>query len=360
MVNPIPEITVKSEIKRIINTNPHIRDVICLIGGFEKEIDEPKFYTNIVDAETDLGNDTTIEANAALKQIFRKNISGVLVVDITTHTGSGDSINYSRNVTKTKLESALVSVQDIEFDLLNVATELTDELITVIDTEAQTRFRNKKPFGYVGVVNRANESAYTTTASKLGDYAYAILTQALEVNNTMLSLVESGAYLCNLIATTKVGNSLTAKELTEVTGLGTSYTFEKAENGSPIGMGAKLVGMGYFVVRLINPLENIYECVNSAGANGLDLYINRVRDYIVNDFALRLYLGELNNKPTRSGVELTCSGLLTKFRNDMGVVEDINYAVEKVDSKTLNAILNSIQFADVITKINLFITIEVI
>lgn len=348
MTNKIPVIKVKKEVKKISTTDLNIKDVVCLIGGFEDEISEPTFYETLEAAETALGDDTTIDANAALKQIFRKDISGVLVVDVTTHSGD----TYSRNVTKTKLESALTSINQMDFDLLYVASELTDELIGVIDGVAETRFEDKRPFDWIGIGSRANATAYTTTASNLGDFCVAFLTQTLSVNDDDLSFVESGAFLTNYIATLPVGNSLTAKILDEVTGVGTSYTFTEGE------LGDTLVGLGFFVVRLINPQLGSYECVNSAGANGLDLYINRVRDYIVNDFALRQYLG--NQNTTLSGIEMECNKLLTKFRNDLGLVENITYAVEKVSSDTVNVILNTIEFADIITEIDVYVTIEVV
>lgn len=357
MTNKIPVIKVKQEVKRINTTNPNLRDVVCLIGGFEKELDEPKFYTTLEEAEEDLydgSESTTPDANLALRQIFRKDISGVLVVDVTTHTGSAGSETYSRNVTKTKLENALSAVSSIEFDLLYVTAELTDELITVIDDDAQIRFENKKPYGFIGVGTRASVSAYTTTAGKLGDFNYAFLTQALTLGETELNLIESGAYLTNLIATLPVGQSLTAKVLDEVTGVDTTYTFGEEDDGTT------LVGLGYFIIRLLNPLENTYECVNSAGANGLDLYINRTRDYVVNEFSLRKYLGEKNNQATLSGIEMECNRLLQLFRNSLSIVENITYAVEKVNSNTVNVILNTLQFADIITEIDVFITIEVI
>ena len=353
MTNKIPIITVKEEVKKVSDTNPNLRDVVCLIGGFEKEIEEPTFYTTLEAAETDLGTDTTLDANAALKQIFTDEISGVLVVDVTTHTGTAPNETYSRNVTKTKLENALASVAQMEFDMLYVVAELTDELVTVIDDDAQACFEAKKPYGWIGVGTRANASAYGTTAEKLGDFCYAFLTQQLKVKETTLSLIESGAWLTNYIARLAVGDSLTAKVLTDVTGVGTSYTFGDSD------LGATLVGLGFFVVRLLSPVNKTYECVNSAGANGLDLYINRVRDYIVNDFALRQFLGEKNNTITLDGVKMECSSLLSKFR-ELGVVENITYAVEKKDSDKINVILNTIEFAGVITEIDVYITIEVI
>ena len=174
------------------------------------------------------------------------------------------------------------------------------------------------------------------------------------INGTSLDLIESGAWLSNYIARLPVGNSLTAKELPDVSSLGTSYTF--GEND----LGKKLVGLGFFVIRLLSPKDNTYEVVNSAGPNGLDLYITRSTVYIVNDFALRQFLGDKNNTPTIDGVKMQCNNLLTKFRDNLKIVEDINYAVEKEDSETAKVILNSIKYADILTKLKVFITIEVV
>lgn len=365
MTNRIPKITVKQEVKEMSHwRNPQLRDIVCLIGGFETKLDEddnthidkPKFYKTLAEAEADLRDNSEQslpEANKALRQIFHESINGVLVVNISTFTGS-DTRTWSRTVTTEKLAAALTSVADIEFDLLYVADTLSDTIIEQIDTDAKARFENKKPYGYVGVCTRANVSAYTTTAAKMGNFCYAMLTQTLTINGTELSAIESGAYLTNLIATLPVGNSLTAKRLPEVTGVGTEYTFGASD------MGAVLVGLGYFVVRLLNPLENTYECVNSATNNGLDLYINRCRDYIVNDFALRQFLGEKSNNITLQGIKTECNAILIKFKDDLGVVEGINYSVEKVDSNTANIILNTVEFAGIITDINVFMTIEVV
>ena len=364
MTNTIPKIVVKSEVKKISNANPNVRDVVCLIGGFETKIDEedntnidaPVFFETLEAAEAvlyDGSESTTPDANLALRQIFREDISGVLVVNISTFTGTG-TLTWSRTLTATKLAAALKSVADMEFDILYCVDELTDPFIEKIDEDAQARFEAKKPYGYIATATRASKSAYETTAGKLGDFCYACLTQTLEVNDKSLNLAESGAYLTNVIARLPVGNSLTAKVLEDVTDIGTSYD----ESTTP--KLSELVGAGFFVVRMLSPVNNTFECVNSATPNGLDLYINRVRDYIVNDFALRQYLGERNNIATLSGIETQCNSLLNKFKNDLGVVENITYAVEKASPDKVNVILNTIEFAGIITEIDVFITIEVV
>lgn len=359
MTNPIPDIDVHREVKKISTNNPNIRDVICLIGGFETDTNylTPKFYETLTEAEADLydGSESTLPAaNKALRKLFGDDdISGILCVNVSVKTGSGSSITWARTVTKTKLENSLAAVKQLEFDNLFVAEELSDELITVIDDEAQDRFEDKKPFVWVGVGSRANESSYTTTAGKLGDYCAAFLTQSLDVDDVTLTLVESGAWLTHYISQTPIANSLTAKILDGVTGVGTEYTFASGD------LGATLVGLGFFVVRLLNPQQGTYECVNSAGANGLDMYINRCTSYIINDFALRQFLGEHNGEPTVDGIKMECNRLLTKYR-DLKAVKNINYAVEKINSKTAKVILNSIEYEDILTNLQVYVTIEVV
>lgn len=352
MTNKIPIIKVKSEIKRINTANPYIKDVVCLIGGFEttEKANEVFFAETLAEAEEVYGSDVTIDANAALKQVFRREISGAIIVNVSS--GSGDSIQ--RNITSSKLETALAVLNDIEFDTLYLLEDSADANIEALATFAAARFEAKKPFTSVITCTRASKAAYTTTIGKVGDYAIAVLTQLLEVNGTELSLVESGAYLLNTIVRMNVGQSLTAKVLEEVTDVLTVY-----DESTTVKL-SEMVGMGYFVVRSINPLEGTYEVVNSANANGLDMYMTRVLSYIVNEFALRRYLGERNNAATLSGISMECNRLLTMFRDDLQLVENITYAVSKRDAETVDVILNTIEFSGIITEIDVAITIEVV
>lgn len=355
MTNKIPKIEVKSEVKRIQQSNPYIKDVVCLIGGFETatKSGEVFFAETLAKAEEQYydGSESTLpDANAALRQVFREEISGAIIVNVTTESSG----TYSRTVTKAKLQAAVAALTDIEFDILYVVEDSADANIEVIEDFAADRLEAKKPFVWVATCTRASKSAYETTIGKVGDYCIAALTQPLEVNGVDLTLSESGGYLVNTIARLNVGNSLTAKVLDEVTDLNTVYD----ESTTP--KLSELVGMGYFVLRSINPLEGTYEVVNSANANGLDMYILRVLSYIINEFALRKYLGERNNTATLNGIKMECNRLLTMFRDDLQLVENITYAVQKKDAETVDVILNTIEFSGIITEIDVAITIEVV
>jgi hypothetical protein len=152
-----------------------------------------------------------------------------------------------------------------------------------------------------------------------------------------------------------IGDSLTARTIPEITGINSEdvETFTEGDDG------AVLTGYGYLLFRLINATTNTYEAVNSANPNGVDVYISRVRDAIVNDFALRAYLGKQSNNLTLDLIKMECNRIATMFK-ELGLIENMSYVVEKKDSETVNVIINSIEFAGIITEIDVFITIEVI
>ena len=354
MTNKVPIIKVKSEIKKVSTKNPLIRDTVCIIGGFEtteKNL-EPTLVTTIQEARTIYGTDTTIDANAVLEQVLGDNqVNNVVVVNVSS--GSGDSIQ--RNVTQTKLNDAITALDLIDFDILYVAVDLTDALLESVTDFAEARFENKVPFGYVAAFTRASNSAYSTTAGKLGDWCYSAVIQQLEVYDEELSLLETGAFIVKQLATMSIGESLTAKTIPEITGIKSSdvKTFGEGEDG------AVLTGYGYLLFRLINATTQTYEAVNSAGPNGLDVYVSRVRDAIVNDFGLREFLGRQSTTITLDLIKMECSRISTQFK-ELGLIENMSYVVEKKDSETVNVIINSIEFAGVITEIDVYITIEVI
>jgi hypothetical protein len=354
LTNKIPIIKVKSEIKKVVYSNPLIRDTVCIIGGFETTAHylEPTTVNTIQEARTTYGTDTSVDGNAALEQILGDNtVSNVIVVNVSRSSND----NVVTTVTQSELEKAITALDLIDFDILYVAAELTDALLKPVTDFAEARFENKVPFGYVSAFTRASNSAYQTTAGKLGDWCYASVIQRLEVDNEELSLLESGAFIVKKIATMSIGDSLTARTIPEVTGINSEdvETFNEGDDGEV------LTGYGYLLFRLINATTNTYEAVNSANPNGVDVYISRVRDAIVNDFALRTYLGKQSNNLTLDLIKMECNRIATMFK-ELGLIENMSYVVEKKDSETVNVIINSIEFAGIITEIDVFITIEVI
>ena len=352
LTNKEPTIVVKQEIKKIDNTNPYIHDIVCLIGAMETNAhnNEPTLFTDIEKAREAYGTDASIDGNSAMEILLEDDeISGLLVVNISTMNGEP----AQRNLTETKLKDALNSLDLIDFDTLYVASDLTDAFIEKVKEFTDKRFESKNPVGYTCAVNRTSISAYKTTAEKVGDFCYALINQKLNVDNEDLTLVESGAFVTKQIALTPISDSLTAKEIPEITGLQDVYTSGEESDG------AELTGVGYLLFRLINATTNTYEAVNSANHNGLDLYISRSRDVIVKEFALRSFLGDKTQPKTIELVKMECNRLYSRFKS-LGLIEGMNYAVQKADAETVDIIINTIQFAGVITTINVAITVEVV
>lgn len=352
MTNKVPIIKVNQEIKKISTSSPYIQDLVCLIGAMETDdYDfEPTLVTTIQEARTKFGDDATIAGNSALEQILGDNtVSGVLVVNITTMSGD----TAQRTLTATKLADAIEALDLIDFDILYVADDLTDALLKTVTDFAEDRFENKNPFGYVLAISRQSVSAYSTTAGKVGDYCYAVINQKLTVNEDDLTLVESGAFVTKLIATSPLNESLTATVIPDITGLQDVYTFGTGSDGET------LTGVGYLMFRLVNATINTYESVNGQNNNGLSLYGARVRDYLVREFSLRTFLGDVNNDKTLALIKTECARIKNYFIG-LELIEGMDYDVQKKDSETVEVIINSIQFAGVITEIDVYITIEVI
>ena len=116
MTNKIPIIKVKSEIKKVVNTNPLIRDTVCIIGGFEttNKYLEPTAVTTIQEARKTYGTDVTVDGNAALEQILGDNtVSNVIVVNVSRTSGE----STVTTVTQTELDKAIAALDLIDFDI---------------------------------------------------------------------------------------------------------------------------------------------------------------------------------------------------------------------------------------------------
>lgn len=343
-----PHINVYQKKVNVNNSRNGKANKICIIGAFDTLITDPKLYIDKETSITELGDDVTYNGCKALPQLW-KGASSILAVNYTTETGSV----RDKTLTTEKLTNCLAKVKGEDFDILYVAESLTDDAIVIIDTFLSETFKMKCPAGFIGGINRANNAAYITTASKLGDHSYGVIMQNLTVNGTSLDLIESSAYYASVIADLNVGNSMTMKQVPNVTGITPELSFETG------GDGLALMGAGLTVFKALDRNTSNFVVVNSEQPNGLDLYINRVRDYVVKEMSLQQFLGSRNRPATHNEiiqeldrVKYTCIDLLD-------LLEDINYTIEKKDAQTVDVIIDSLTFAGIITEINVYITIEV-
>ena len=256
-------------------------------------------------------------------------------------------------MTTAKLTAALAKIKGEDFDILFIAETLTDTFLPIIDTFLDECFEMKCPAGFVGVINGGTTAANVTSAGLCGDHCYGILTQSFKVSGKSYSLLKSGAYYCGVIAGMNVGNTMTQKRVPYITKISPEYTFENSSDGS------SLVGAGITILKCQDRSSDRFVVVNSEQPNGYDLYVNRVRDYVVKEMSLHQFLGERNRQATLSEIEHELSGVREKCVNDLDLLEDINYSVEKKDANTVNVYIDSLLFAGIITRIDVYVRLEV-
>ena len=211
----------------------------------------------------------------------------------------------------------------------------------------------KYPAGYVAGVSRANSDAYLNTLALAGDHCYGIICgQIVTIGDEQLTIVDTGAYYCGLLAGTNVGNSMTKKVVPRVTEISPELSFE---NG---GTGTILMEAGGTTIECQNRDANRYVVVNSEQPNGLDLYINRSVDYVVKEFALHQFLGERNRPRTLSEIKQEIDRVKDKCVNTLDLLQDIEYNVNKKDANCVDVNITKLLFAGVITTINVYITLQ--
>lgn len=335
-----------------INNRPGLAGKIAVIGAFDSEETNPVLVTGIDEAYDILGDDTSFKGVSCIDKLFF-GATSLLAVNITTWTGSAGSKTADKTLTTQKLSDALAKIKGEDFDLLFIAEDITDEAIVIIDTFLSESFEMKAPAGVVMGITRATNSAYITTASKVGNWCYGIITQQFTVNGTEYTIVDSGAYYCGVLASLNVGSSMTMKQIPYVTGVSPELSFETG------GTGKALLEAGITTVKCQDRGNGKYIVVNSEQPNGYDLYINRVRDFVVKEFSLHQFLGERNRQATLSEIEHELASVKDRCVNTLDLLEDINYTVAKKDAQCVDIYIDSLLFAGIITMIDMYVRLEV-
>ena len=102
-----------------------------------------------------------------------------------------------------------------------------------------------------------------------------------------------------------------------------------------------------------------YIVVNSEQPNGLDLYINRGRDYVIKALALHDFLGERNRELTLNDIKFEVNRVKAEVINTYDICKDIEYSVEKKSADTVDIHITKLLFDGIITEIDVYVTVEV-
>ena len=322
---------------------------IAVIGAFKTTETQPKLFTSLADAQTTFGSDDTFDGCAALPYLFGNGATSLLCVNVSTESSG----TWTKTVDATNLASSLTKIKGEDWDILFVAAPITDAFIVLIDQYLAATWEMKYPAGFVGALTGQTDAANITTAASAGDHCYGLITQQFTVNGTQLSVLNSAAYYCGLIAGMRVANTMTMKTLPGVTAVSPELSFETG------GAGKALLEAGITTVKCVNRNSSRYVVVNSEQPNGLDLYVNRGRDYVIKALALHDFLGERNRELTLNDIKFEVDRVKKECIDTYDICKDIQYTVEKKNADCVDIHITSLLFDGIITEIDVYVTVEV-
>ncbi len=345
-----PDIDVIEDSVTVNEVTPGMASRIAVIGAFDSEVTDLTLVQNETIAHQIFGTTGTVDAfkgTDAIDELFY-GASSLLVANITTYT-TGENPTAETTLTNDKLQSALTLLKDEVFDILFIAEELTDAAQTIVSTWLAAEFKNKFAHGQVAQLQKANAAAYTTSIATFKKQVYWMCTQAYNG----LSLNQSAALMAGYIASLPVNRSLTFKEIPLINSVSPNYSTEAGE------IGAKLLELNVPFIRARDRLSQKYICVNSKLPDELDLYINRVRDYVVNRLEAERLLGESIGSNDLESAASIAENVREECVTDLELLEDIIYSVKKSSSNCVEIVLEKLVFNDVITKVIVHYSIEV-
>lgn len=348
-----PEIEVIEESVNTIERTPGMASRIAVIGAFNSQVTNITVVSDDTTAHSIFGTTETVgqfKGTDTIDYLFT-GASELIVANITTWT-TGETPTAETTLTNAKLTEALAKLKNETFDLLFIAEELTDEAQTIVTTWLNNEFKHKFAHSQVIQLQKSTAAAYETSVATIGKQIVYILTQPLQYNGTQLNLNQSAALMAGLIAGKMVNESLTASILSGVTGC-TEYTTETGD------IGAKLMELNVPIIECRNRRLNQFICVNSMLPNGLDMYINRTRDYVINTLEAELLLGKASSDLTFEGAQMIVEDVRKECVEDLKLLKEIEYTIEKADSKTAEIRLRKLIFDDIITKVKVKYSIEV-
>lgn len=347
MTAVVPSIHVYNKKTQLINANG-MAGKVAVIGAFDTVETNPKIFTSVGEAQETFGTDDTYNGCKVIDKLF-KGANSLLCVNITTESGG----TRSKTMTTANLTAALAKIKGEDFDILFIAEVLTDTFLPIITTFLDETYEMKYPAGFIGALNGANTSANVASAALAGEHCYGLITQSLTVNGAELSLLESAAYYCGIVAGLNVGNSMTMKQVEGVEGISPEYSFETG------GEGKTLLEAGITTFKCQDRAADNYVVVNSELPNGFDLYINRVRDYVIKQFALHQFLGNKNRVATLNEIKQEVDRVKDLCIGNLDLLKDIKFTVAKENASCVGINIDSLLFDGIITRINVYVRVEV-
>ena len=356
----IPKITV-TQVDNVPKGSPGVAGKVAIVAEFSKSLSKPisvNTYANaIAEATSATVTSSSPIGDQCLEPLFRGGATDVIIVDISPSSAG--------NPTGAEIVTAATNLEE-NYDILLIPYVLTDANLTSIKSYLDDRFEGSHPVGLIAPCTRSAAADYVITAAIFADGGtFGLPMQQYTVNNTELSVAQTAAYYAGLVAERRVDESFTMKTLEGVEAVNPELTFAQSSD-----MGYKLVEAGYPVAKCLNRAEKKFVIVNSrlphvitttdGALVNLDLYMERTINYIINLFNLEDYFGDKTNPKTLDAIEQRLARVKHHCIDDLGLVEDIKYSVEKVNREKVRTNIEEIVMDGVITEIDANVTYDVI
>lgn len=344
--------------KESVTTNPSgvpgMGSVIAVIGAFDSDVSDVTVCTTKESALAAFGTDSavgTFKGSDAIDGLFY-GASALIIVNTTTWSSATPPVPTT-TIDNTALNAALAKLNHKTFDILFIADELADASQTIVTTWLAAQFEDKFCHGQVAQLQKSSAAAYATSVAAFGDNVYYINTQTFRYYRQALSLNQSAALMAGYLASLPVNRSLTNKVIPIVSKINPEYTTEAAS------IGAKLLELSVPFLEVRNPVSSDIICVNSELPNGLDLYINRTRDYVINRLEAEVLLGEASSDVSIQTAHSIVEAVKKECIDDLKLLKDIEYAISKTNAETIRIALTKLIFDGVILNIDIPFSIEV-
>ena len=356
----IPKITV-TQVDNVPKGAPGLAGKVAVVAEFSKTLTAPisvsSYAEAIREAVTLPITSSSPVGDQILDSLFRGGATDVIIKDISPSTAGSP--------TGAEIVAAATTLEE-NYDILFIPYVLIDTNITAVKAYIDDRFESSHPVGLIAPITRTAAADYVTTAAIFADGGtFGLVSQQFTVNDTQLSVAQSAAYYCGLVAERKVDASFTMKTLEGVEAVTDELAFAQSSD-----LGYKLVEAGYPVAKCLNRAEKNFVIVNSrlphvmTVTDGtqlhLDLYMERTINYIINLFNLEDYFGEKNNPITLDAIEQRLARIKHDVVDIQGLVNDIVYSVEKVNRDCVRTNIEEIVFDGVVTEIDANVTYDVI
>lgn len=349
-----PTITV-TDVENTVTRGGGMAGVVCMIGAFPTDDATIKSYTDLRTAQSELkGDATSIPDDAlgynALPYLFNRDnglgIEELIVVNITTTVS--DALNY--DLTNDKLAAALDLIKDEHFNILFVADVLTETQLANIKSLRDDMYAAQLPWGLIAPVDvsTTNEVKAVSAVFATGG-AYKLITtqKQLESDAEPLSLVNTAAYDVSITAGNLVNISETGTIIPGVSGLNTKEALSNIYE--------TILECGLHSQKVINRRLGQVITNNVMTPTGRDMAIERTKDYIVADLALRDIFGNPNITATYDYVKGLFKGKKQAY-TDLGLINDMNYEITECSSRCVKAELD-LDIPDIIDEIRLFVKV---